>query len=141
MVVAHSFQREPQVRRVSAPLCGLHQVQLHEALPGQLVLPHVEILCNVAARALPNLFMCSFFAIRRGVMYFNAATFANGPGVLVTFLSAGPQLEEVVLLQTEQAVSVDVDHLKDVRQHLPVARLENYRSRSTEAGKTLEADK
>lgn len=56
----------------------------------------------------------------------NMATFADSPGVLVTFLSAGPQLKEVVLLQTEQAVSVDVDHLKDVRQHLPVARSENY---------------
>lgn len=54
------------------------------------------------------------------------ATFADSPGVLVTFLSAGPQLEEVVLLQAEQAVSVDVDHLEDVRQHLPVATLENY---------------
>lgn len=53
-------------------------------------------------------------------------TFADGPGILVTFLSAGPQLEEIVLIQTEQAVSVDVDHLEDVRQHLPVARWENY---------------
>lgn len=53
-------------------------------------------------------------------------TFADGPGVLVTFLSAGPQLEEIVLLQTEQAVSIDVDHLKDVRQHLPVAGSGNY---------------
>lgn len=53
-------------------------------------------------------------------------TFADSPGVPVTFLSAGPQLEVVVLLQTEQAVSVDVDHLEDVWQHLPVARLENY---------------
>lgn len=41
-------------------------------------------------------------------------TFADSPGVPVTFLSAGPQLEVVVLLQTEQAVSVDVDHLEDV---------------------------
>lgn len=56
----------------------------------------------------------------------NAATFAHGPGLLFTFLPAGPQLEEVVLFQTEQAVSIDVDHLKNVRQHLPVARLENY---------------
>lgn len=52
-------------------------------------------------------------------------TFADGPSILVTFLSAGPQLEEIVLIQTEQAVSVDVDHLEDVRQHLPVARWEN----------------
>lgn len=60
MVVAHSFQCEPQVRGVSVSLRGLHQVQLHEALSGQLVLPHVEILCNVAARC-DTLFIRLFF--------------------------------------------------------------------------------
>lgn len=60
------------------------------------------------------------------MIVFNTATFADGPGVLVTLLSAGPQLKEIVLLQTEQAVPVDVDHLKDVRQHLPVAKMGNY---------------
>ena len=57
-------------------------------------------------------------------------TFADSPGVLVTFLSAGPQLEEIVLLQTEQTISIHVDHLKDVRQHLPVAQREQHREMS-----------
>lgn len=57
-------------------------------------------------------------------------TFTDGPGVLVTFLSTGPQLKKIVLLQTEQAISINVDHLKDVRQHLPVARPEQHRETS-----------
>lgn len=53
-------------------------------------------------------------------------TFADSPGVFVTFLSTGPQLKEVVLLQTEQTISIQVDHLKDVGQRLPVAQREQH---------------
>lgn len=49
-------------------------------------------------------------------------TFANQPGVLITFLSTGAQLKKVVLLQTEQAISINVYNVKYVRQRLPVAR-------------------
>lgn len=52
-------------------------------------------------------------------------TFANQPGILITFLSTGAQLKEVVLLQTEQTVSVNVYDVKDVRQRLPVANMSN----------------
>lgn len=48
-------------------------------------------------------------------------TFADSPGIFVTFLSTGPQLKEVVFLQAEQTVSINIDHLKYVRQRLPVA--------------------
>lgn len=52
-------------------------------------------------------------------------TFANQPGILITFLPTGAQLKEVVLLQTEQTVSVNVYDVKDVRQRLPVANKSN----------------
>lgn len=48
-------------------------------------------------------------------------TFANQPGILITFLSTGAQLEKVVLLQTEQAIPINVYDVKYVRQRLPVA--------------------
>lgn len=57
-------------------------------------------------------------------------TFADSPGILVTFLSAGPQLKEIVLLKTEQTISIHVYHLKDVRQHLPVAQRRQHREMS-----------
>lgn len=60
-------------------------------------------------------------------------TFADSPGVLVTFLSTGPQLKEIVLLKTEQTISIHVDHLKDVGQHLPVAQREQHREMSRRA--------
>lgn len=84
---------------------------------------------NSLQRCNTNFTLVSFFSFSFYLWMFdvfNTATFAYSPGVLVTFLPAGPQLEEIILLQTEQAVSVDVDYLKDVRQHLPVARMENY---------------
>lgn len=59
-------------------------------------------------------------------------TFADSPGILVTFLSTGPQLKEIVLLQTEQTVSIYVYHLKDVRQHLPVVQQEQHREMSAQ---------
>lgn len=49
-------------------------------------------------------------------------TFANQPGILITFLSTGAQLQKVVLLQTEQAISINVHNVKYVRQRLPVVR-------------------
>ena len=50
LVVAHGLQGEPEVRRVPVLLCGLHEVQLHEALPGQLVPPGVKGLwCQARA--------------------------------------------------------------------------------------------
>lgn len=49
-------------------------------------------------------------------------TFADCPGIFVTFLSTGPQLKEIVLFQAEQAISIHVYNLKDVRQRLPVAQ-------------------
>lgn len=54
-------------------------------------------------------------------------TFADGPGIFITLLSTGPQLKEIVLLQTEQTIPIQVYHLKDVRQHLPVAKVNQHR--------------
>lgn len=42
-------------------------------------------------------------------------TFANQPGILITFLSTGAQLKKIVLLQTEQAISINVYNVKYVR--------------------------
>ena len=53
-------------------------------------------------------------------------TFADSPGLLVTLLSTGPELKEIVLLQTEETVSIQVYDLKDVRQRLPVAQKEQH---------------
>lgn len=57
-------------------------------------------------------------------------TFADSPGIFVTFLPTGPQLKEVVFLQAEQTVSINIDYLKYVRQRLPVAEQGQHRKMS-----------
>lgn len=49
-------------------------------------------------------------------------TFTDSPSIFVTLLSTGPQFKEVVLLQTEQTISIKVYDFKYICQRLPVAQ-------------------
>lgn len=127
-VVAHSFHGDPQVSRVSFLLCGLHQVQLHEALSCQLILPHIKVFCSPNKQNTTNeclkIILYHFphtHLHTTPVCHGEMMTFANQPGILIAFLSTGAQLKKVVLLQTDQAISINVYDVKYVRQRLPVA--------------------